>query len=269
MLQSLWVCKMIKLNNIIDLFVKFADDDYEHRHPKLRDPNQLHFKFIDPKDVEIIKKDIKEITVEEADQFLNEKLFVAPGSSLHGVYHTIQSGNVDQYVKYDVEKTFFIAKYKSKIVGILLVSDYGGSRDALCDTYTIPEFRDNGIGRLLINEAKKYYKKLTFGCSEYFYEPTIENKKSEDFELFKNRQDIRKKSDEEDIKASINYCLRLGLSLDDLDDDGHIVDFRLKNIILKNDKLRNTSDKFEKLKQEIREYKEKNYPQRPLPNISI
>ncbi|MFZ4795942.1 MAG: GNAT family N-acetyltransferase [Bacteroidia bacterium] len=153
---------------------------------QVRDPRQLSIKYIDKHDIEIKDYNVKTMPSGLLNFLINNRF---ANGSLADDYENILSLK-EEINKGDLESVddyyILVATYKKKTVGACVFF----AEDDHINTFVKLEFRQQGVGRLLINKLReKYPNAENTGSYEdtpiggYFYGSTTGNKSKEKMDL--------------------------------------------------------------------------------------
>ncbi|MFZ4795941.1 MAG: GNAT family N-acetyltransferase [Bacteroidia bacterium] len=151
---------------------------------QVRDPRQLSIKYIDKHDIEIKDYNVKTMPSGLLNFLINNRF---ANGSLADDYENILSLK-EEINKGDLESVddyyILVATYKKKTVGVCIFLTE--SNDHI-NTFVKLEFRQQGVGRLLINKLReKYPNAKSYGGSPiggYFYGSTTGSKSEEKIAL--------------------------------------------------------------------------------------
>jgi len=195
---------MKKLNKAINIFFKYADNITDHVK-QIRDPRQMHFNFINKDDVTLETQNIMDLPIEKLEWL---KKYMHAGGRMYGIFDTCiyykNHGGGGYY-----EKTSIItANFKNKIIGAAILEN-----DGVLNIYVDPVYRQEGIGKMIVNKIKETHKPkdLIYGfspLSPFFYPPAMEGqsfkKNVKKFDKLKDREE-EEEARVEKRRERINY----------------------------------------------------------------
>ena len=177
----------------IDIFYKLATDErneylgFESDVKQVRDPRQLSIKYIDKHDIEIKDYNVKTMPSGLLHFLINNRF--ANGSladdyeNILSLKEEIKKGNLKSVDDYYI----LVATYKKKTVGACVFF----TEDDTINIFVKLEFRQQGVGRLLINKLREKYPNAedsgSYGegtpIGRYFYGSTTGSKSEEEMDL--------------------------------------------------------------------------------------